>query len=66
MEELLDYTLTKSLEIGTLCKPKVVEIQTAHGMTLMKRLTFATKRILFATDWEKYDKLFSKYMWYRH
>ena len=29
-------TLTKSLENYTLCKPKVIEVQTAHGMTLMK------------------------------
>ena len=28
--------MTKSLENSTLCKPKVVEIQTAHGDTMMK------------------------------
>ena len=32
-------TLTKSLENCTLCKPKVVEIQTAHGATIMSTYT---------------------------
>ena len=42
-------TLTKSLENCTLCKPKVVEIQTAHGATIM-RTTHLCYKTYFVKD----------------
>ena len=44
-------TLTKSLENCTLCKPKVVEIQTAHGATIMR-----TTHLCYKTYFDK-DRL---------
>ena len=44
-------TLTKSLENCTLCKPKVVDIQAAHGATIMR-----TTRLCFKTYFVK-DRL---------
>ena len=56
-------TLTKSLENCTLCKPKVAEIQTAHGATIMRKTYLCYKTNLLKTDWEKSDQLLSKHMW---
>ena len=42
-------TLTKSLENCTLCKQKVVEIQTAHGATIM-RTTHLCYKTYFVKD----------------
>ena len=42
-------TLTKSLENCTQCKPKVVEIQTAHGATIM-RTTHLCYKTYFVKD----------------
>ena len=55
-------TPTKCLENCSVCKPKKVEIQTTHGMSLMKTTHLCYKT--FATDWEKYDQLLLKNMWY--
>ena len=42
-------TLTKGLENCTLCKPKVVEVQTAHGATIM-RTTHHCYKTYFVRD----------------
>lgn len=57
-----DLHPTKCLENCSVCKPTKVEIQTTHGMSLMKTTHLCYKT--FATDWEKYDQLLLKNMWY--
>jgi hypothetical protein len=55
-------TLTKTLENCTQCKPKVVEIQTARGATIMSTTHVCLKTYFVKISWNKFVQLLSKHM----